>query len=137
MNTPITPGSIAPPAASYELAMLVPAQSELVYTSGIVGNRPDGSIADDIGEQAAEMWRSIGAILAEAGFAPADIVSYTTYAVVGHDLSRVMAARDAFLGDHRAASTLVPVPALARPEWKVEVAVVAARSEATSGRIRA
>ena len=128
MNTPITPGSIAPPAASYELAMHVTAPSEMLYTSGIVGNRPDGSISDDIGEQAAEMWRSIGVILAAAGFGAADIVSYTTYAVAGHDLSRVMAARDAFLGGHRAASTLVPVPALARPEWKVEVAVVAARS---------
>ena len=128
MNTPITPGSIAPPAATYELAMRVPAQSELLHTAGIVGNRLDGSIAEDIGEQAAEMWRSVGEILAAAGFRTHDIVSYTTYAVAGHDVSRVMAARDAFLGDHRAASTLVPVPALARPEWKVEVAVVAARS---------
>jgi enamine deaminase RidA (YjgF/YER057c/UK114 family) len=38
-----------------------------------------------------------------------------------------MAARDAFLGDHLAASTLVTVPALARPEWRVEIALVAAR----------
>ena len=128
MNIPITPGSIAPPAAGYELAMHVHARSELLYTSGILGNRPDGSIADDIGEQAAEMWRSVAVILAAAGFRADDIVSYTTYAVAGHDLSRVMAARDAFLGSHRAASTLVPVPALARQEWKVEVAVVAARS---------
>ena len=128
MNTPITPGSIAPPAASYELAMHVTTPSEMLYTSGIVGNRPDGSISDDIGEQATEMWRSIGVLLAAAGFGAHDIVSYTTYAVTGQDLSRVMAARDAFLGSHRAASTLVPVPALARPEWRVEVAVVAARS---------
>ncbi len=128
MNTPITPRSIAPPAASYELAMHVPAQSELLHTAGIVGNRPDGSIAEDIGEQAAEMWRSVGVILVAAGFGANDIVSYTTYAVAGHDLSQVMSARDAFLGGHRAASTLVPVPALARPEWRVEVAVVAARS---------
>ncbi len=128
MNTPITPTSIAPPAASYELAMRVPARSELLHTAGIVGNRPDGSIAEDIGEQAAEVWRSVGVILATAGFSADDIVSYTTYAVAGHDLSQVMAARDAFLGRHRAASTLVPVPALARPEWKVEVSVVAARS---------
>ena len=135
MNTPITPRSIAPPAARYELAMRIPAQSELVHTAGIVGNRPDGSIAEDIGEQAAEMWRSVGVILASAGFRADDIVSYTTYAVTGHDLSQVMAARDAFLGDHRAASTLVPVAALARPEWKVEVAVVAARS-VTGDRIR-
>jgi enamine deaminase RidA (YjgF/YER057c/UK114 family) len=37
-----------------------------------------------------------------------------------------MAARDAFLGDHRAASTLVTVPELAQPQWRMEVAVVAA-----------
>jgi len=29
------------------------------------------------------------------------------------------------MGDHRAASTLVTVPALARPEWQMEIAVVA------------
>jgi len=39
----------------------------------------------------------------------------------------VMAARDRALGGHRAASTLVTVPALARPEWKMEIAIVAAR----------
>jgi enamine deaminase RidA (YjgF/YER057c/UK114 family) len=38
----------------------------------------------------------------------------------------VMAERDRFLGGHLAASTLVTVPALARPEWRMEIAVVAA-----------
>jgi enamine deaminase RidA (YjgF/YER057c/UK114 family) len=38
-----------------------------------------------------------------------------------------MASRDAHLSPHTAASTLITVPALARPEWKVEIAVVAAR----------
>jgi 2-iminobutanoate/2-iminopropanoate deaminase len=57
---------------------------------------------------------------------PADIVSVTTYVVAGEDLSVVMAARDAALAGHRAASTLVTVPALARPEWRMEIAVVAA-----------
>jgi enamine deaminase RidA (YjgF/YER057c/UK114 family) len=38
----------------------------------------------------------------------------------------VMAARDRVMGEHRAASTLVPVPALAQPKWKLEIAIVAA-----------
>jgi enamine deaminase RidA (YjgF/YER057c/UK114 family) len=38
-----------------------------------------------------------------------------------------MAARDRAMGGHRPASTLVVVPALARPEWRVEIALVAAR----------
>ena len=110
MNTPVTPASIAPPAANYELAVKVTGAREILHTAGIVGTRPDGTI------------------IAEAGFFTTDIVSYTTYVVVGHDMAPVMTARDAFLGGHRAASTLIPVPALARREWRVEIAVVAVRS---------
>jgi enamine deaminase RidA (YjgF/YER057c/UK114 family) len=40
----------------------------------------------------------------------------------------VMAARDAALHGHLVASTLVTVPALARPEWKMEIAAIAAKS---------
>ena len=38
----------------------------------------------------------------------------------------VMATRDRYLAGHLAASTLVTVPVLARPEWLMEIAVVAA-----------
>lgn len=55
-----------------------------------------------------------------------DIVSVTTYVVHGEDLAAVMAARDRALSGHLAASTLVTVPALARPEWRVEIALIAA-----------
>ncbi len=70
----------------------------------------------------------IDAILAAGGMSSADIVSVTTYVVPGQDMAAVMAARSAYLGDHLAASTLVIVAALVRPEWKVEVAVVAAHA---------
>ena len=73
------------------------------------------------------MWTNIAAMLRDADMAASNIVSVTTYVVVGEDLAPVMAARDTALGGHRAASTLVTVPALARPEWRMEVAVVAAR----------
>mgnify|MGYP000732910099 CR=1 FL=1 len=56
-----------------------------------------------------------------------DLVSYTTYAVAGQQLGPVMAARDAALQGHLCASTLITVPALVKPQWKVEVAVIAAK----------
>jgi enamine deaminase RidA (YjgF/YER057c/UK114 family) len=65
-------------------------------------------------------------LLANAGMSATDIVNVTTYVVAGERLADVMAARDEFMDGHRAASTLVTVPALARPEWRVEVAVIAA-----------
>jgi 2-iminobutanoate/2-iminopropanoate deaminase len=122
----IEPPSIAPPAANYAHAVLTEGASRWLHTSGVVPTRPDGSTPDDIGEQAEVVWANIAAMLAEARMRPDDIVSVTTYAVVGEDLRPVMAARDRFLGGRKAASTLVTVPALARPQWKMEIAVVAA-----------
>lgn len=126
MNRSIDPDEIAPPAANYAHAVLTEGATRWLHTSGVVPTRPDGSVPDGIDEQAAVVWSNIGAMLDDAGMQPTDVVSVTTYAVVGESLGGVMAARDAYLGGHLAASTLVTVPALARPEWKMEIAVVAA-----------
>jgi 2-iminobutanoate/2-iminopropanoate deaminase len=123
----LAPTTIAGPAARYALGVVVERPEIVVQTAGIVGERPDGSISDDPAEQAAEVWRSIAVILAEAGLRATDIVSYTTYAVVGVDRMALQGARDTFLNGHLAASTLLYIPMLARPEWKVEVVVTAMR----------
>ena len=129
MNREIMPSTIAPPAANYAHAVLSEQARSLLHVSGVVAVRPDGTIPDDVADQAAVIWFNIGSILAEAEMALADIVSITTYVVVDFMacLPEVMAARDQALAGHRAASTLVTVPALARPAWKMEIAVVAAR----------
>lgn len=126
MRRYIQPESIAPPAANYVHAVLVESPSRWLHTSGVVPIAPDGSTPDDLGEQATVVWANIEVMLDESEMSADDVVSVVTYVVVGEELGPVMAARDRFLGEHRAASTLVTVPALARPEWLVEVAVVAA-----------
>jgi enamine deaminase RidA (YjgF/YER057c/UK114 family) len=129
VNQQIAPASIAPPAANYAHAMLVERAGFWLHTSGVVPIAPDGSVPEGIGEQADVVWANLMALLREAGMAPTDVVSITTYVVVDHlaSLPVVMQARDRVLDGHRAASTLVTVPALARPEWKMEIALVAAR----------
>ena len=121
------PNDIAPPAANYAHAIVATDVTRWLHTSGVVPVAPDGSVPASIGGQAEVMWANVAAMIRDAEMAPEDVVSVTTYAVVGHDLSPVMAARDRFLDGHLAASTLVTVPALARPEWLLEVAVIAAR----------
>jgi enamine deaminase RidA (YjgF/YER057c/UK114 family) len=127
MNTPILPPTMAPPAANYVHAMLSTDASRILHTSGVVPTALDGSTPTDIAEQAGVVWRNIEALLGEADMLVSDIVSITTYVVVDHlsSIALVMAARDQAMGSHRAASTLVTVPALARPEWQMEIAVVA------------
>jgi 2-iminobutanoate/2-iminopropanoate deaminase len=126
-NRPIEPASIAPPAAAYHHAVLSERPERILHTSGVVPTRADGTVPEALGEQAATVWSNIAAMLAEAQMAATDIVSVTTYVIPGQELPVVMAARDAFFAGHRAASTLVVVAALVRPEWKMEVSVVAVR----------
>ena len=125
-SRPLDPAGVAPSAANYALAVVTAQPPRWVPTSGIVPVRLDGTVPADLSEQAAVIWQTIGALLREAEMGPGDVVSVCTYVVPGEDLAAVMAARDAFLGDHRAASTLVTVAALARAEWRMEIAVVAA-----------
>jgi 2-iminobutanoate/2-iminopropanoate deaminase len=128
VNRPVMPTSIAPPAARYAHAVLSEGAGRLLHTSGVVPVAPDGTVPADLAAQATVVWANIGAILEAAAMSVSDIVSVTTYVVVGNELGAVMAARDAAFGDHVAASTLVTVPALARPEWLMEVAIVAVAS---------
>ena len=128
----LKPTSIAAPAAAYAHGVEIPANARLVVTSGVVPTRTDGTTPNDIGDQAALVWHNISAILAEGNMSLTDVVSVTTYVVAGpnlqDDLRVVMRERDAALQGVLAASTLVTVPALARPEWKMEISVIAAKS---------
>ena len=66
MNREIMPSSIAPPAANYAHAVLSEGADKVLHLSGVVATRPDGTIPDDVADQAAVIWSNIAAILAEA-----------------------------------------------------------------------
>ncbi len=126
-NIRIEPAGIAPPAANYVHGVKSVASEVMVHTSGVVPVAPDGSVPSDLAAQARIVWANISVILADAGLRLADIVSVVTYVVSGHGVAEVMAERDRALDGHLAASTLVMVPELAQPGWKMEISVVAAR----------
>lgn len=127
----VRPDHMAPPAAKYAHAVRVDAPASMVFTSGVVPVMPDGTVPATIEGQARCVWANLIEILKASEMKVSDIVSITTYVVATDDmsaaLSAVMGVRDEVMGEHRAASTLVTVPALARPEWRMEIALVAAR----------
>lgn len=124
----LDPASVHKPGAAYSHSAVVPAGTELVFLSGQVGVRPDGSLADSVAGQATQVFANISALLAAHGLGPGALVKLTTFLVAGQDILAVRAARSAFLGAHRPASTLVYVPQLADPAWHLEVEAIAARS---------
>ena len=127
MNFEIRPPDLAPPAAQYAHAVLSHGPQRLLHTSGVVPTRVDGTVPESLEEQASLVWHNLTAIVRAAEMALTDLVSITTYVVVGETLGPVMAARDTALQGHLVASTLLTVPALAQPAWKLEIAAVAAR----------
>jgi enamine deaminase RidA (YjgF/YER057c/UK114 family) len=101
----------------------------LLYLAGQVANNPDGSVAGagDWRRQAEKIYENIGHVLRAAGATPASAVKETTW-VLDIDAWRQhgTAARRTFYHGDYPASTLVEIPGLARPEFLVEIEVIAA-----------
>lgn len=121
------PATVHAPLGLYSHTVTVPAGSELIYLSGQLGVRPDGSTPDNIAEQADQVFANIVALLQDHGLAPEHIVKLSTFMVAGQDGDAVRAARLKHLGAHRPASTAIFVSQLVDPAWFVEVDAVAAR----------
>ncbi len=124
----ITPPSIHPPFGAYSHGVEIPAGWRMVLTSGQLGIAPDGSVPDDVGDQAKLCFAAAGTILAGARMGPADVARVTGYVTDRAHFPPYMAARDAWLDGtfRRPASTLLIVGGFTRPEFLVEVEVLAA-----------
>ncbi|MDE0051764.1 MAG: RidA family protein [Rhodospirillales bacterium] len=111
----------------YSQALEIQPGARLMFTAGQVGVAPNGTTADGFAAQADQTWANILALLAEGGMGVDDIVKITGY-IVGHEnFPAYAAARKKALGGIRPASTAIIVPALALPEWVVEIEAVAAK----------
>jgi len=126
----IQPEHMGAPAAKYAHTVKVDGAQSMVFTSGVVPTMPDGTVPPSLEGQTRVVWANLLEILRAAQMGVTNVVSITTYVVARDtltaDLASVMAVRDEVMADHRAASTLVTVPALARAEWLIEISLVAA-----------
>lgn len=114
------PGAPAP-QSRYSQAALVEGEGRRLVASGQVGLRPDGSLVEDPEAQIDQSLANLGAILAAHGMGPANIVKMTVFLTDAALVGAWRAKRDAFLGGHAPASTLLIVAGLASPAFKVEV----------------
>jgi enamine deaminase RidA (YjgF/YER057c/UK114 family) len=122
----LTPNSIRPPFARYSHGVEVPAGNRLVFCSGQLGIGPDDSIPEDAGAQAELCFSNVEAVLAEAGLGLKDIVRINAFVTDRAHMKPYMAVRDRLVADPPPASTLMIVSGFTRPEFKVEIEVIAA-----------
>ena len=121
------PATVAPPFGPYSHVAVVRSNAELLYFSGQVGLREDGSIPEMIDEQYELAIKAIDAILKDCALSPRNIVKLTTYLVKPLAADRLRAIRHSIFGDIAPAATLLYVPRLAAEGFYVEIDVVAAR----------
>lgn len=97
-----------------------------IWVSGTVGIAADGSIPEDAVDQFRLALANLDAVLRAAGGAPEDVTKVTVFLTDIADRARINPLRQTYFGEHRPASTLVEVSALALPALKVEIEAEAA-----------
>lgn len=125
----LTPAAMPAPFARYSHAVEVPAGTRLLFCSGQLGLAPDGTVPESAEAQADLCFSAIGHMLAEAGMDFADIVRINAFVTDRAHMAGYMVSRDRHVASPPPASTLMIVSGFTRPEFKVEVEIVAARAD--------
>ena len=119
------PGVFDPP--TYTQAIKVSGAQSVLFLSGQVAYDKDGGVAQrgDVKGQAREVYKAIKALVEAQGGTLANVVKLTTYVLDVRYRPDLALVREEFFGKKGPASTLVQVPALAHPDWLIEIEAIA------------
>ena len=111
----------------YSHAVEASGMGSMLFVSGQVGVRADGSVPESVGEQAKLAVANVYAMLSTAGMEKANLAKVTIYLTDEAHLGEFMAAAGGTLPSPPPATTLLIVKALAAPHLFVEIEAVAVR----------
>jgi enamine deaminase RidA (YjgF/YER057c/UK114 family) len=138
----LTPSVNGKPIGMYSAGFAVD-PARLVFVAGQVAMDADGRVVGegDIKAQATQVYRNLGAVLAEAGCTLRDVVKFTTFLVRNEDWTPFAEWRRAeypklFPDGVYPANTGVVVVELARPTLLLEVEAIAVRPGGSATRSR-
>ena len=123
-----TPGTIRAPFANYSHGVELPPGARIIVCSGQLGITAEDSIPEGSEAQTDLIFGNITEILASADMELSDIVRINAYVSDRDYLAGYMRARDRYVCDPPPASTLMIVSGFARPEFVVEIEVLAAKA---------
>ena len=127
MNHTIHDIGVASQIAAYSDSIEVKPNQRWLLTSGTPGLATNGDLPKDISGQAELAWQHIVRMLEGADMTVTDIVKVTQYLTRAEDIPAYGKVRARFLRDTRPASMLLVISQLVRPEFLIEVEIIAAR----------
>jgi enamine deaminase RidA (YjgF/YER057c/UK114 family) len=118
------PATVCPPAAGYCMGLEVKQHRRLLFISGQVPERVDGTVPEGFEAQCEQSWRNVVEVLAAAGLGVEHLVK-VTFLTDRSQLVTNRAIRRKMLGEHQPALTVVVVQTV-DSKWLLEIEAIAA-----------
>ena len=119
------PATLHPPATGYSMGVELTQHRRLLFISGQVPERVDGTVPEGFEAQCEQAWRNVREVLAAAGLGVEHLVKVTTFLTDRSQLVPNRAIRTTVLGEHRPALTVVVVDTV-DSKWLLEIEAIAA-----------
>jgi reactive intermediate/imine deaminase len=115
------------PGGHFAQAIAVEAMGKLVFISGMVAQRPDGTIAGigDIEAQTRQVCENLKAALEAAGGAMDDICRVDVYVRNMEHFEKIHKVRREYFKPPAPASTMVEITKMTSPEYLIEINAIA------------
>jgi len=124
----LVPQTIRAPFARYSHAVEITGPARWLICSGQLGVSVSDKIPETADAQAVLCFEAVAECLAAANMSFADVVRINAYVTDRDYMTPYMTVRDRYIGSPEPASTLMIVSGFARPEFKIEVEVIAAKA---------
>ena len=121
INSPLAPQ----PAGGYAQAVALSDYQQLLFISGQIPVTVDGQLPVDFAAQAHLAWQNVLAQLASAGMSIANLVKVTIFLASRDYTMENRRVRQAVLGDHKVAMTVI-IADIFDERWLLEIEAVAA-----------
>lgn len=119
------PATVNAPAGGYSMGLEVKQHRRLLFISGQVLERSDGTVPEGFEAQCEQAWRNVKEVLAAAGLGVEHLVKVTTFLTERNQLVINRTIRRAMLGEHQPALTVV-VAETVDSKWLLEIEAIAA-----------
>jgi len=119
------PASVHAPASGYSMGLEVGQHRRLLFISGQVPEKPDGSVPEGFEAQCEQAWRNIIEVLGAAGLGVEHLVKINTFLTDKSQVVANRAVRNKMLQGNKPALTVVIVETI-DSKWLLEIEAIAA-----------
>ena len=119
------PAAVHAPSSGYSMGLELGQHRRLLFISGQVPERSDGSVPEGFEAQCEQAWRNVIEVLTSAGLGVEHLVKINTFLTDRDQVVTNRAVRRKMLGGHEPASTVM-IAVTVDGKWLLEIEAIAA-----------